>query len=127
LQNIGALEALLGPLAQLGGQATGTTKSSGTSEGLGIANLFGGLGSLIGSDERMKDDKEQIGQLADGTPIYRFRYKGDPSRAMHIGIMAQDVEQDRPDAVANVGGMKFVDYDRATQEAARLRNRGGNY
>lgn len=114
---------LLGSIAGLGGQVAGTSKSSGSSFGLG-ANLL--------SDERMKEDKEQIGTLADGTPIYRFRYKAevDPEQRMQIGVMAQDVEADDPDAVTEIAGVKFVDVDQATDAAAakmrRKKNGGGN-
>lgn len=114
---------LIGSIAGLGGQVSSTGKSSGSSFGLG-ANLL--------SDERMKEDKEQIGTLANGTPIYRFRYKAsvDPEQRMQIGVMAQDVEQVDPNAVTEFGGMKFVDVDEATDEAAakmkRKKNGGGN-
>lgn len=48
VEDLGRIEALLGPIAQLGGQATGKSTTKGTSMGLGISNLFGGLGSLFG-------------------------------------------------------------------------------
>lgn len=114
---------LLGSIAGLGGQVAGTSKSSGMNFGAGV-NLL--------SDERMKEDKEQIGTLADGTPIYRFRYKAevDPEQRMQIGVMAQDVEADDPDAVTEIAGVKFVDVDQATDAAAakmrRKKNGGGN-
>lgn len=117
---------LIGSIAGLGGQVEGTSKQSGTSFGLG-ANLL--------SDERTKEgpdggEPEKIGELANGTPIYRYRYKGDPNERVQIGVMAQDVEEDNPDAVSEFGGLKFVDVDRATDEAARKmrkkKNGGGN-
>lgn len=124
IEDLGRLEALLGPLAQLGQQMQGVSSTKGTSMGLGISNLFGGLGSLLtGSDERMKDDKEEIGKLADGTPIYRFTYKDDPNDKTHIGVMAQDVEEDTPGAVYSLGGMKAVDLKRATDKAARMQKK----
>ncbi len=79
--------------------------------GLGIA----GLGLL--SDERAKEDMEQVGKTSDGQPIYRFRYKGDPTT--QLGLSAQEAEQKNPDAVSEVGGLKFVDYRRATDDAVR--------
>jgi hypothetical protein len=124
LEDLGRLEALLGPIAQLGQQQTQQSTDKGTSTGIGISNLFGGLGSLLtGSDERIKEDEEQVGALADGTPIYRYRYSEDPSGKMHIGVMAQDIEQDHPDAVAEIGGIKMVEYGAATDDAARLMKR----
>lgn len=122
---------LLGSIAGLGGQSTGTQKQSGTSFGLGINDVFGGIGAVAGavggllSDERAKegvdgeDEPEKVGELADGTPIYRYRYKRDPKKTTHIGVMAQDVEKRDPDAVSEVGGFKVVDYERATDRAAK--------
>jgi hypothetical protein len=117
---------LIGSIAGLGGQVEGTSKQSGSSFGLG-ANLL--------SDERSKEgpdggEPEKIGELANGTPIYRYRYKSDPNKRVQIGVMAQDVEKDDPDAVTEYGGMKYVDVDRATDEAARRARKkkdgGGN-
>ena len=122
LEDLGRIEALLGPLAQLGQQATEKSTQKGSSTGIGISNLFGGLDSLL-SDERMKEDEEQVGELADGTPIYRFRYSQDPNGAMHIGVMAQDIEQVEPSAVTEMGGTKYVNYGKATQDSAELMRR----
>jgi hypothetical protein len=122
MEDLGRLEALLGPLAQLGQQQTQQSTSKGSSMGIGISNLFGGLGSLL-SDERTKEDAEQVGELADGTPIYRYRYSHDPSRTVHIGVMAQEIEGDHPDAVTEVGGVKMVEYGEATDHAAELMKR----
>jgi hypothetical protein len=62
----------------------------------------------------MKHDITQVGELFDGTPVYRFRYKNGP-QAMQLGLMAQDIETDTPDAVVEHNGIKYVDYDKATQ------------
>lgn len=129
-QDLASYVQLLGSIAGLGGQATGTSKQSGTSFGMGANDVLGGIGAIAGaipllSDERMKEDKVQIGTLANGTPIYRFKYKKevDPSQRTQIGVMAQDVEQDNPEAVSEVGGVKFVDVDAATDDAARKMRR----
>jgi hypothetical protein len=94
-----------------------------------LANIAEGTGALSGStttttqpapffsDERLKDDKEIIGKAFDGTPIYKFKYKGD--NQTHIGLMAQDVEKKHPEAVGLAAGFKTVDYDKATQDAAK--------
>jgi hypothetical protein len=89
--------------------------------GTGTANsTIGGtaLTSLL-SDFRAKDDIETVGELYDGQPVYRYRYKGD---ARHqIGLIAQNVERENPDAVSEMGyGLKGVDYRRATDFAATL-------
>jgi len=59
---------------------------------------------------------EVIGKTFDGQPIYRYKMKGDPRE--QIGLSAQKVEKKHPEAVGLAGGFKFVDYGRATEEAA---------
>jgi Chaperone of endosialidase len=83
----------------------------------GIGNVAKAVGNAVGSDRRIKNSVEQIGTLFDGTPVYRFRYNGHP--AVHVGLMAQDVERDRPEAVIEIGGVKHVDYDLATRGIGR--------
>ena len=75
---------------------------------------------MMFSDERIKTDKEKVGELNDGLNVYKFRYKGDP--IVRIGLMAQQVEKKYPDAVAKFPGtdIKMVDYDRATSLAAAM-------
>jgi len=70
------------------------------------------------SDERLKEDIEPVGELYDGSNVYRYRYKGDATP--RIGLMAQEVEKVRPDAVTEIAGYKAVDYGRATEYAASL-------
>lgn len=85
-------------------------KSAMTSNILG--GLFGLGGALIASDRRLKTDVKKIGKTDDNQPIYAYRYKGDPEP--RIGLMAQDVEKKRPDAVVRMpSGYKAVDYDKA--------------
>ena len=104
---------LLGGAAKLG---TGTANST-----LGGSAINGGSSALTSllSDFRAKDDIETVGELYDGQPVYRYRYKGD---ARHqIGLIAQNVEREHPDAVSEMGyGLKGVDYRRATDFAATL-------
>ena len=84
-------------------------------------NMLGGLlgfggalaGPLIGlSDERSKTDIKKVGKLK-GHTLYEYKYKksvgGDDAR--HIGVMAQNVEKSRPDAVLKGSdGYRRVDY-----------------
>lgn len=90
------------------------------------ANIFNALGSAaslgasIFSDERLKEDIEPVGELYDGTGVYRYRYLWDDPDMRRIGVMAQEVEQTRPDAVREIGGYKAVDYGDATDLAASL-------
>ncbi len=100
----------------------GTTNSSGTatqSQGKGIGNIIGGGLTLasMASDERVKEDVQEVGRTHDGQPIYSFRYAGDPRTQM--GLMAQDVERgEHPEAVSEgPGGVKMVNYDRALTDA----------
>jgi len=77
----------------------------------GLFGLAGTLGSTLISDRRVKTDISRVGTLDNGLPVYAYRYKwGGP---MQIGVMAQDVEKVRPDAVVEAGGIKAVDYARA--------------
>jgi hypothetical protein len=70
------------------------------------------------SDARLKHDAHRIGETDDGLPIYSYKYNGD--NKTQIGLMAQDVEKRKPEAVglapAADGRMyKTVDYDKATR------------
>jgi hypothetical protein len=119
-EDLATYVTLLGSIAGLGGQQQGTSKASGSSFGLGMNIL---------SDERMKEgpdggEPEEIGRLADGTPIYRYRYKGQGGEGpVQIGVMAQEVEGREPGAVTEQGGVKYVNYEEATDEAARKAKR----
>lgn len=90
---------------------------------VGGAPLSGGTigGNLFGSifsDVNLKENIERVGKLDDGTNVYRYNYKGDTTP--QIGVMAQEVEQTRPDAVSEIGGFKAVHYGKATDLAASL-------
>lgn len=80
-------------------------------QGLGTAaQVAGGAGSLITalSDRRAKTDIRQVGTTFGGLPIYTFRYKwGGP---VQMGVMAQEVERVKPEAVGAMAGYKTVDY-----------------
>lgn len=94
-----------------------------------LANIAMGTGALSGSttttrqpgsilsDVRAKEDIRKVGETFDGQPIYSFRYKGQPQTQM--GLMAQEVEKEHPEAVGLAGGLKTVNYDLATRDAAR--------
>ena len=94
-----------------------------------LANIAMGTGALSGStttttqpssffsDERLKENIHPVGETFDGQTIYRYNYKGEPGT--QIGLIAQEVEQHHPDAVGRAQGFKTVDYDRATNDAAK--------
>lgn len=84
----------------------------GVTSGLGILNM---LSMLAGSDSRIKKDIRRIGTADNGLPLYLFRYAYEPDGPLHVGVMAQDVEQVRPEAVHEIAGVKFVDYGKALE------------
>lgn len=55
------------------------------------------LGFFAVSDMRLKHDIELLGRLDNGLGWYRFAYNGGDQR--YVGVMAQEVESIRPDAV----------------------------
>jgi len=119
-EDLATYVTLLGSIAGLGGQQQGTSTAKGSSVGIGMNIL---------SDERMKEgpdggEPEEVGRLADGTPIYRYRYKSQGGAGpVQIGVMAQEVESREPGAVTEQAGVKYVDYEEATDEAARKAKR----
>jgi len=78
----------------------------------GLGSLGSTLGGFLLSDERLKEDISETGMFTeDGIPVKEFAYKGSP--IMHLGVMAQDTEKVRPDAVATLpSGIKMVNYDK---------------
>lgn len=84
-----------------------------------FGSLIGAGGTLGGawilSDERAKENIREIGETHDGQPLYFYNYKGDPTP--RIGLMAQDVMEDKPEAVVPMGAFLGVDYDRALEAA----------
>lgn len=74
----------------------------------GLASLFKGV-TL--SDKTAKKDIKRVGKLK-GHALYEYRYRGkhdDGER--HIGVLAQEVEKRRPDAVVKgADGLRRVNY-----------------
>lgn len=78
----------------------------------GLFQLGGTLGgAAILSDRRAKTDIEKVGKVR-GQNVYAYRYKaGGP---MQLGLMADEVERKRPEAVVTTpSGLKAVDYGKA--------------
>jgi hypothetical protein len=98
-----------------GGPSTGTsTTTSKPSTFQVIGGLMSGLGGLLHSDVRLKTNIEPVGKLDNGLTVYKYRYLGHD--AFHLGLLAQEVEKQNPDAVAwDRNGFKMVDYDKATK------------
>jgi Chaperone of endosialidase len=136
--NANAQPEYLARMAQLyqsmypGGTTSGTGTSSGYSTitqpsnptssilgaGLGAAGLGLQLAKFLPwSDRRLKTDIKPVGKTYDGQNIYSYRFLGEPHH--QIGLMAQEVEKRRPDAVqTDRAGWKHVDDGRATAHAA---------
>lgn len=84
----------------------------------GLVNTLGDIGKVAGSvgkvaalfsDPRLKDDIELIEERPGEPDLYRFRYKG--SDEWHVGVMADEVAELRPDALGPlVDGYATVDY-----------------
>ena len=85
------------------------------------ANLNQGLFSLGGaalmSDIRAKENIKPVGVMANGLTLYSFEYKDEvkshplAGEGIHVGVMAQEVEQVFPYAVKTLDdGYKVVDY-----------------
>lgn len=135
--NLGWLSQLALPLGAMGSQSQGTSNTSGTSTasplqdlqslmssiGSTSSNAATGASSASGlmallSDERAKENIAEVGELKDGQSVYSYNYKGD-SRPQ-IGLIAQEVERLRPDAVVEIGGLKHVDYGKATERSRMI-------
>ena len=125
----GAAEAGAG-LAGAAEAGAGLAGAAGAAEGAGLLGSLASGAAVAGeglmailpflpflSDEDKKHDIENVGRLNDGQPVYRFKYDGDDRTRM--GLIAQDVEKDHPEAVKGLGGVKMVDYKRATDDAAK--------
>lgn len=93
-----------------GGYGTTTTTSKPSTLGaIGQGLNIAGNAAMMFSDERLKTDEKKIGERPDGLGVYSYRYKG--SDTPQVGVMAQEVERERPDALGpTVGGFKTVDY-----------------
>jgi hypothetical protein len=79
--------------------------------GGGGGGMGGGGGGGMASDVRVKHAIAELGQLDNGLRFYRFSYLG--SDQAYVGVMAQEVEAVRPDAIVHHGdGYLRVDYDK---------------
>lgn len=105
---LAALQAALAALGGLPGIAKGNAASS-SGGGLNAGSILNTAGTIAGffSDERLKENIVALG-LENGFPVYEFSYKGDPRR--YVGVMAQEVQEIMPDAVADIDGWLAVDY-----------------
>lgn len=115
-QTAALMNSTLGAGSQALGGTTTKVEEKPDNSGWALAGNLLGTGLSLFSDRRLKEDIEEVGELRDGTPVYSYRYKGDPR--FQIGLMAQDVEEDTPEAVVtHPSGFKMVDYAKATERS----------
>lgn len=95
-------------LGGLLGQYQKTTQKQGL--GVTLGNIAGNAAAAFAmSDARLKEDIRRVGQTDAGLPVYTYRYKGSPQVLM--GVMAQDVAREQPEALGpTVGGYASVYY-----------------
>jgi hypothetical protein len=79
----------------------------------GLMGLAGA--GIMASDIRMKENIMAIGTLPNGLPFYQFEYKPEfkdiAGHGRFVGVMAQEVEMVRPEAVITTSeGYKMVNY-----------------
>ena len=86
-----------------------------------LGGLFGlGAAAIKASDKRVKKDIKPVGRLM-GHNLYEYQYKGDRDDGRrHVGVMAQEVEKKRPDAVIDIRGTKHVNYGRLFELGERM-------
>jgi hypothetical protein len=73
-------------------------------------------GSLMKSDRRVKHDIYQIGEAPTACRSTRSATTATLPATSHIGLMAQDVELVKPEAVVTIDGVKHVNYELALAE-----------
>jgi len=78
---------------------------------------LGGAGIMAFSDVRLKENIKPVGVMDNGLTLYSFEYKDEVKShplagdGVHVGVMAQEVEQVFPYAVKTLDdGYKVVDY-----------------
>jgi hypothetical protein len=115
-----------------GGRTSGGARGGGGGARTAGGRGGGGRGGGRRSDIRLKHDITLLGHLGNGLGFYRFRYNG--SNKAYVGVMAQEVQQVVPEAVARGRdgylrvnytklGVKFDTYERWLAAARPYRSR----
>lgn len=111
-QRLQMYSSVLSGIPSIGGTQTQTARRSigfnDVMSGLTGLGSLGLLGYLALSDKRIKTDIKKVGKTDDGLNVYTYRYKGSPQ--IHMGVLAQEVERKKPEAVVDLGGVKAVNY-----------------
>ena len=109
--DMSALQQYAQLMSGIGGQFGTQTNTQSQSMGLGGILGLGLQGLSLFSDRRLKEDVRRVGTADNGLPIFTYRYRGSP--IVHLGVMAQDVQEISPEAVTERDGYLAVDYARA--------------
>lgn len=114
-----ALQNYQNQLAQANQQNPWAGALTGAAQGASAGSSAGGWGALIGgiaggaagyfSDRRLKCDIQEAGEM-NGFKLYDFRFISDPLRRLCRGVMADEVQRIRPDAVSEENAYLLVDY-----------------
>lgn len=94
---LAAISSILGVLPTNSGQSSSSGSNSGSNWNFGFNS----------SDRNIKENIKKMGK-ENGFNVYEFNYVGNPKR--YVGVMAQEVEKTRPDAVREFDGIKHVNY-----------------
>lgn len=108
-----ALGSLLGGGGGGGVSGPGISLPGGASSFGPSYGMYGAPSGLTFSDARLKTNIKRVGTTDDGLSIYSYKMKtGGPTQ---LGVLAQEVEQTRPDAVhVHASGYRMVDYDKVS-------------
>ena len=85
----------------------GPSQMDGLKDIVGMATSIAPFFMPMPSDERIKENVVPDGTYKDYN-VYKFNYIGDDRQRR--GVMAQEVEKVKPDAVSEIDGIKHVDY-----------------
>jgi hypothetical protein len=83
-----------------------------TTQAIGNIAQIAGAAAMFASDRRLKTDIRHLGAMRDGAALYRYRYVWDAKSVVRVGPMAQELAEQRPEAVRNIGGVLMVVLDR---------------
>lgn len=103
---------------QWGQSGTSTSKSKTKKSGGVLGSVLGAASTIAGSaiaasDPRLKKLVRKIGEFVDGLGIYIWSYLWEPDEVRHIGVMADEVAEVRPYALASpIGPYLAVNYSK---------------
>lgn len=85
----------------------------------GLGGSLGAAGITALSDVRFKENIKYLGQ-ENGHAIYSFNYIKDPEKIPYRGVMAQEIQNYRPDAIVENGEYLMVNYSKLGIEFGRM-------